>query len=288
MNTDAPYNRMQEDLKLKNYAPGTQQQYVQCARRFELFHRGRSLAELGKEEVRHFLLNLALEQASPAVLKMHLASLRFLFSTTLGRPEVVVGIPWPKVPRTLPVILSGTEVERLLWAIEPLKQRAVVMTAYGAGLRISEACALHATDIDSKRRVIHVRDGKRGRDRYVMLSARLLLVLREYFRQVRPPKPYLFPGQSAQRPIAPSTVRAALKKSIEKVGVGKRVTPHTLRHAFATHLHEMGNDIRTIQALLGHASIQSTARYTQVSTAHVGRVTSPLDVLGSPKGQPLR
>jgi len=282
------YNRMQGDLKLKNYAPGTQKAYLQCATRYAQFHVGRSPSVLGEREVRDFLLDLALKQATPAVMKMNLASLRFLYSTTLRRPEVVVGIPWPKVPRTLPDILSGTEVERLLSAMEPLKHRAVVMTAYGAGLRIAEACALHALDIDSKRMLIHVRDGKRGRDRYAMLPVRLLAVLREYFRQTRPAKPYLFPGQSPQRPIRPGTVRGALEKAINKVGLQKRVTPHTLRHAFATHLLETGTDIRVIQALLGHASIQSTTRYTQVSAAHVGRVTSPLDLLGTPKGQLLR
>ena len=201
------YNRMQGDLKLKNYAPGTQQAYLQCATRYAQFHVGRSPSVMGEREVRDFLLDLALNMASPAVLKMHLASLRFLYSTTLRRPEVVVGIPWPKVPRTLPNILSGTEVEQLLSAMEPLKQRAVVMTAYGAGLRISEACSLAALDIDSKRMLIHVRDGKRGRDRYAMLPVRLLAVLREYFRQTRPAKPYLFPGQIPHRPIRPSSVR---------------------------------------------------------------------------------
>ena len=282
------YNRMQGDLKLKNYAPGTQQAYLQCATRYAQFYVGRSPSVMGEREVRDFLLDLALKQATPAVMKMHLASLRFLYGTTLRRPEVVVGIPWPKVPRTLPDILSGTEVERLLAAMEPLKHRAVVMTAYGAGLRISEACSLRALDIDSKRMLIHVRDGKRGRDRYSMLPVRLLAVLREYFRQTRPAGPYLFPGQAPQRPIRPGSVRDALEKAINKVGLRKRVTPHTLRHSFATHLLETGTDIRVIQALLGHASIQSTTRYTQVSTTHVSRVTSPLDLLGTPKGKLLR
>jgi integrase/recombinase XerD len=281
------YNRMQGDLKLKNYAPGTQTQYLQCASRFAQFH-GRSPVKMGEREVRDFLLDLALKQATPAVMKMHLAGIRFLYSTTLRRPEEVVGIPWPKVPRTLPDILSGTEVEQLLSAMEPLKHRAVVMTAYGAGLRISEACSLHTADIDGKRKLIHVRDGKRGRDRYTLLPDRLIWVLREYFRQVRPAKPYLFPGQTSQRPINPSTVRGALDKALKKVDLQKRVTPHALRHAFATHLLETGTDIRVIQALLGHASIQSTTRYTQVSSTHVGRVTSPLDLLGTPKGQLLR
>ena len=136
--------------------------------------------------------------------------------------------------------------------------------------------------------LIHVRDGKRGRDRYAMLPKRLLCLLREYYRQARPPTPYLFPGEKPHRPIQPSTVRASLEKALKKVGIKKRVTPHTLRHAFATHLLEAGTDVRVIQRLLGHASIQSTTRYTQVSTAHIARVTSPLDLLGTPQGKVLR
>jgi site-specific recombinase XerD len=275
---------MTEDLKLRNYAPKTQAKYLGCARRFVAFHM-RSPEAMGEREVRDFLLSLACRTGSPESLKMHVASLRFLYATTLRRPEAVAWLAWPQVPRRLPDILSGSEVQALLAAVEPLLPRAVVMTAYGTGLRISEACGLLTADIDSKRKVIHVRDGKRGRDRYVMLPERLLVFLREYWRQVRPHGAHLFPGAKAGRAITPCTVRDALARAIKKTGITKRVTLHGLRHAFATHLLEAGTDIRVIQALLGHSSIRSTVRYTQVSRAHVAKVQSPLDLLQKDQGR---
>lgn len=278
--------RMEEDLKLKNYAAGTRQQYLGCARRFVAYHM-RPPGEMGEREVRDFLLSLSLDGGSVEKLKMHLAALKFLYGTTLRRPEVVVALPWPKVPHRLPEILSGTEVDALLGAVEPLLHRAVVMAAYGTGLRIREACSLRIDDIDSKRKLIHVREGKRGRDRYVPLPERLVGFLRLYYRQVRPPGPYLFPGQRSGRPITPHAVRDALARGIRKADIKKHVKMHTLRHSFATHLLEGGTDIRVIQALLGHASIRTTMRYTRVTQQHVGRVTSPLDVLGTEKARVL-
>lgn len=278
--------RMTEDLKLKNYAQQTRTAYLRCARNFAAFHM-RSPAELGERQIRDFLLSLAFRKASPETLKMHVASLKFLYATTLRRPEAVASLSWPKVPHHLPDILSGREVEALLAAVEPMLCRAVVMTAYGSGLRIREACSLLIADIDSKRMLIHVRDGKRARDRYAMLPERLLACLREYWRQTRPAGRYLFPGRTASRPIVPSTVRAALGKAIKKAGITKHVTLHGLRHAFATHLLEAGTDIRVIQALLGHGSIRSTMRYTQVSRTHVATVQSPLDLIGKDHGRTL-
>jgi len=278
--------RMTEDLKLKNYAESTKREYLRCAQRFAV-HYMRSPAEMGEREIRDFLLALAFQEAKPATLKMYVASLKFLYAVTLRRPEEVVALPWPKVPQRLPDILSGTEVDALLGAIEPLLHRAVVMTAYGSGLRIREACSLRTEDIDAKRHLIHVRDGKRGRDRFVMLPERLQAFLREYWRQVRPPKPYLFPGAKPHRPITPGAVRTVLQKAVRKTGLKKHVTLHALRHAFATHLLETGTDLRVIQALLGHRSMRSTVRYTHVSPQYVGRVDSPLDLLGTKKGRVL-
>ena len=270
------YDRMLGDLKLKNYAPSTQRNYLLYARSFVRYHM-RSPAQMGEREIRDFLLSEALRQVSPAVLKMHVASLRFLYAVTLRRPEVVAWLDWPKVPRHLPEILSRDEIEALLAAVQPLLHRAVIMTAYGAGLRISEACNLQTTDIDGKRGLIHVRDGKRGRDRYVMLSPRLLACLREYYRQTRPRGPYVFPGQKPGRPITPGPVSDAFKKALKLAGIKKRLTMHSLRHAFATHLLEAGTDIRVIQVLLGHGSIRTTARYAHVSGKHIATVNSPLD-----------
>jgi site-specific recombinase XerD len=161
------------------------------------------------------------------------------------------------------------------------------MTTYGTGLRISEACALQTTDIDSKRMLIHVREGKRARDRYVPLPDKLLTFLRQYWLQQKPSAVYLFSASNDGRPIAPKVVRSVLQKAIRKAGITKRVTPHVLRHTFATHLLEVGTDIRVIQAVLGHASIRTTTRYTQVSRKHIGRVRSPLDLLGKEQGRTL-
>ena len=163
----------------------------------------------------------------------------------------------------------------------------VVTTAYGAGLRVSEACRLQVQDIDGKRGLIHVRLGKGGKDRYVMLSQRLLGLLRQYWVAVRPSGEWLFPGRKPGKPLTPSAVRRALNVAVKAAKLKKRVTVHVLRHSFATHLLETGTDIRLIQVLLGHASIRTTARYAQVSTTHIGRVKSPLDLLGTKQGAVL-
>lgn len=276
------HDRMRDDLRLKNYADGTVREYLRCAGAF-VRQLGRSPVKVSEEAIRKYVLEMA-EERSPSTVKMHVAAIRFLYEVTLRHPELVVGLHFPKVPHKLPVILSLEEVRRLLEAIEPPKYRAVLMTAYGAGMRISEACSLLTTDIDSERGVIHIRDGKRDRDRYVMLSKVLLATLREYWRIYRPTPPVLFPGERAATCISDSAVRKALRAARAKARITKRVTPHSLRHAFATHLLEDGTDIRTIQMLLGHGSIRSTARYTQVSVAHICKTRSPLDRL--PPAQP--
>lgn len=270
-------DKMKADLKLRGYRAATIDNYLWYARKFVAFYK-RSPAEMGQAEIRQFLLHLLDdEHIGPASHKAYVAAIRFLYGVTLGRPQEAVQVPWPKVPVKLPDILDSDEVERLFEAVASVQHRAIVMTAYAAGLRISEACGLRVTDIDSKRGVIHVRDGKRGRDRFVMLSPRLLGCLREYWRAVRPKGPELFPGGTAGSIVSPKTVRAALRKAVSKAGIGKRVTPHVLRHCFATHLLEGGTDLRVIQVLLGHGSIRTTARYTQVSTRHIARTKSPLD-----------
>jgi len=219
-------DRMKEDLKLRRYRAGTVQAYLRCVKQFAAHYR-RSPAEMGEPEVRAFLLGL---KTGAAGHKMHVAALKFVYGITLDRPEVMVRIPYPRVQSKLPDILDGSEVERLLDAIGPMKHRAILMTAYAAGLRISEACSLAATDIDSRRGLIHVRDGKRGRDRYVMLSQRLLAFLREYWKAARPTGPALFPGQAVGSTISPKAVSVALRKAVAQAGIKKHVTPHVLRH----------------------------------------------------------
>lgn len=214
---------------------------------------------------------------------MYVAAIKFLYEVTLGRPHEVARIPWPKVGHTLPEVLSGTEVDRLLACIPSAKYRAIVMTTYGAGLRINEVCSLQIGDIDSQRMVIHVREGKGKRDRYVMLPDRVLFMLRRYWAAERPQGPALFPGQRGARFVCASTVQSNLRKAARVAELGKRVTPHVLRHTFATHLLELGTDVRVIQMLLGHGSIRTTLRYTRVTRTQVAATKSPIDVLGTPK-----
>jgi len=279
--------RMKAELELRRYSKSTQDAYLAYAKRF-VAHFRRPAEELGEQEVQAFLLHLVRDKkVGEASHKMHVAAIKFLYAEALHRTEVVARIPWPKVSHTLPDILSGSEVLALLEAIASITHRAVVTTAYGAGLRVSEACKLQVADIDSKRMLIHIRQGKRKKDRYVMLAERLLLCLRHYYRCERPEGPWLFPAKNAQRPIGSKGVLGAVKKAACACGITKRVTPHSMRHAFATHLLETGADIRTIQVLLGHGSIRTTVRYTRVSKQHIGRVHSPLDLAGTPRGQVL-
>ena len=278
-------DKMIADLVLGNYSNSTRDAYLRIAKAFIKYYR-RPADELGEHEVRTYLLN-RLETVQPATVSVDQAALKFLYEVTLDRPEVVTRIPWPKVPKHLPDILAGSEVMALLTAIESLKHRTILTAAYGAGLRITEACSLGIDNIDSKRMLIKVRKGKGNKDRYVMLAENLLVWLRTYFKATRPPRPWLFPGEKPGTHIGPGAVRAALRKAVDQVGLTKRVTPQVLRHSFATHLVETGTDIRTVQVLLGHSSIRSTQLYTRVSTAHVARTKSPLDRLGTEEGKVL-
>lgn len=271
------HERMREDLTLKNYADGTVEKYLGCARVF-LAQLRTPPSKVKPQQVRRYALKLAKDK-SPATVKIHIAAIRFLYIVTLRQPAVVETLYFPKVPRRLPDILSADEVDRLLGAIKEMKYRAIMMTVYATGMRISEACHLLTTDIDSGRGVIHIRQGKRRRDRYVMLSPVLLGALREYWKAYRPEEPILFAGKEPGSFVSADTVRGALERALQKTGITKRVTPHSLRHAFATHLLEDGADIRVIQVLLGHGSIRSTACYTQVSARHVAATKSPLDRL---------
>jgi site-specific recombinase XerD len=219
--------------------------------------------------------------------RQYLAALKFVYTKTLARPDEIAWISFPRSKRRMPKVLSGSEVARVLAAIESSTCRAVASVCYGAGLRIDEAIRLEVTDVLSDRGLLHVRHGKGGHERFAMLSPRLLLTLREHWRTVRPAPPLLFPGGRAGRPITADTVRYALRVATRAAKVRKRVTPHVLRHSFATHLLEMGVELRVIQQLLGHASIRSTAMYAQVTSAIVQRTKSPLDVLGTPEAKVL-
>jgi site-specific recombinase XerD len=254
--------------------------YLRCVRRFAA-HFGRSPDRLGEAEVRAFLDVLACERhASPSTRRVYLAALSFFYRVTVAQPAVVAHIPVPRVTQPWPDILSAAEIAQRLALTRWLKHRAILMTAYGAGLRVSELCTLRLADIDSQRMGIHVHDGKGGKDRYVMLSAQLLLVLRAYWRPRRAaPGPYLFAGGRPGQPRSTKAIGHFVRRLVRRSGITKHVTPHTFRHCFATHLMEAGTDLRTIQALLGHQSPSTTVRYTLVSRRHIGRVPSPLDAL---------
>jgi len=278
--------RMIEDMKLRNYAPLTIKVYIDRVATFAKHFR-KSPERLRAAEVRAYLVFLVQEKrASWSYYGQALCALRFLYRTTLAKAWILDGIVSPKKQRKLPIVLSPAEVIRFFAAVTSLKHRAILMTVYAAGLRVSEVVALRVDDIDSARMVIRIRQAKGHRDRYVMLSPRLLLILREYWKAVRPTE-FLFPGNVPDRPITARTVEKACRIACEAAGLDKHVTVHTLRHSFATHLLEAGTDIRTIQVLLGHRSLSTTAVYTQVSPMAVRTTQSPLDRLAPPtEGRP--
>jgi site-specific recombinase XerD len=275
--------RMTEDLILHNRSPKTIRLYINRVADFaRYFHTAPD--QLGTEHVRAYLLHLVQErQVSWNVYRQARLALQFFYKVTLGRDEVVAKVACPKAPTKLPVVLSTDEMARFLDALENPKHRALLMTAYAAGLRLSEVAHLRVEDIDSARMVIHVRQGKGHKDRDVVLSPRLLAVLREYWARYRP-RPYLFPGRQPDRPVALRTVQMVCRRALEASGLSKHVHMHTLRHSFATHLLESGTDLRTIQVLLGHRHFSTTARYLHVTTAALKSTRSPFDGLGASPG----
>jgi len=262
--------RMLEDMEMRNLSARTQKSYVRQVAQFAK-HFDKSPDQLGAEEIRTYLLSLVRRDASCNQFNVSRCALRFFYEVTLKRefPDIVCA----KKPKKLPVVLSQSEVGQLLAAPKKLKHRAIVTTLYAAGLRVSELVGLRVTDIDSQRMVIRVRQGKGNKDRYVMLSPKLLALLREYWKERRP-KERLFP-------VTVRCVQLLCAAMARKAKLGKRVSPHTLRHCFATHLLENGENIRKIQVLLGHRSVQTTARYLHVSMEAITSTYSPLDRLES-------
>ena len=270
--------RMIETLELRGSSPKTIRIYVDCVARFARYF-GQSPEHLGTEDVRKYLLYLVHERkVAWGTYKQALAALRFLYRWVLNRGEVVQDIRAPRPERRLPVVLSFAEVHRFFAGITSFKHRTLLMFAYAAGLRVAEASRVRVTDIDSERMVIRVVQGKRKKDRYTVLSPLLLQMLRHYWWAARP-KDYLFPGRGRTGHVTNSTVQSACIEARAAAGLAKEVTPHTLRHSFATHLLEAGTDLRVIQELLGHASLRTTAVYTHVSKALIGKTKSPLELL---------
>jgi site-specific recombinase XerD len=268
---------MMQDLELGGYSETTRGHYLRSIAQFAKFH-GRSPDVLHQAEVRQWVRHLMGQGLSTQRLRQHFAALRFLYGKTLGRPAETAFLSWPQDVEKLPVVLSEQEVHRLLEALEKPRFRVFFTTMYAAGLRISETCRMQTGDIDAARGVIHVRKGKGGKERLVMLSPRLLVILRAYWKLARPPAPWLFTGRTG-RPIAAEVARNALARATAAAKLDKKVTPHVLRHSFATHLLEAGTDLRVIQVLLGHNDIRATTRYTRVSAAMITKTKSPLERL---------
>jgi len=278
--------RMKIHMELRGLRPMTVYTFTGYARRF-LAHVGKAPAAVTAADVESFLLDLCRKGRAPRTRNVALAAVRCLLGATTGS-DVTASIPRAKVPRRSPKILSGSEVVRLLDATDSPKYLAIFNLAYGAGLRLGEITALRVEDIDSQRMLIHVREGKTGA-RHVRLSPRVLEALRTYWKAMRPKGPGLFPGRSrsADAGLSCKAVNRVIAKVARKAGIKKRVYPHLLRHCFATHMLELGADLRTVQVSLGHASIESTSKYLHLSGAHLRATPSPIEVLGAPAGKIL-
>jgi integrase/recombinase XerD len=278
--------RMLEDMQIRNFSQNTRESYLLQVSLFARHFR-RSPEGLGPVNIRTYQVYLTNEKKlAPGSIHIATSALRFLYTVTLKRPwDVEEVLPLPKAPQTLPVILSPEEVLKFLSSVPRLKGRTVLTICYAAGLRISEAIALKPADIDSKRMTLRVDQGKGQKDRYVMLSERLLVILRDWYRAARP-TPWLFPGVIPGSHVTREGINDASRLGHQRSGLVKPVTPHSLRHAFACHLLESGTDLRTIQLLMGHRSLSTTARYLRLATSKVCATRSPLDLLPHPLPPP--
>ena len=273
---DAVREQMMKDLQLKGITPRTQKKYLRevgiMAQYFD-----KPLEELGEQEVKDYLVHmLESRKVSRGTYRGYVAGIKFLYKTTLNREEVVEKIHYPKAKKTLPVVLALAEVKAILSATENLKHRALLTITYSAGLRVSEAAKLRVTDIDSKRMMVRVQQGKGGKDRYSILSQAALELLRRYWRQYRP-KQWLFEGQKEGSTLCYTAIRNIFFEAKKRAGITKPASVHTLRHSFATHLIEAGTSLHHVQLLLGHRSATTTTVYLHVSKMNLARVCSPLD-----------
>jgi integrase/recombinase XerD len=277
--------RMMEDMQVRNYSPRTVEAYVAAVNKLAK-HFMRAPDQLTGEEVRVFQVHLLHAKTSWSQFNQIVCGLRFFYGTTLGRPQVVQMLPYGKRPKTLPVVLSVEEVAQLLATAKPGRERILLTTAYACGLRISELLSLQVTDIDSARMVVNVRQGKGAKDRQVPLSARLLVELRAWWCRHRT-KPWLFPGMagsSRQRPMNATSVQRMVKQIVVRAGLKKKASLHTLRHSYATHLLEAGVDVVTLQKLLGHNSLSTTARYLHLSRRQMSKLPDLLALPAAEKG----
>jgi integrase/recombinase XerD len=277
--------RMLDDMRMRKFGEKTQLDYVRAVRNFTQYL-GRSPDTASVEDLRNYQLHLVDHGISPASLNSAISGLKFFFNVTLDRPEAMAKMQPVHLPRKLPVILSPDEVARLIAAAGNLKHQTALALAYGTGLRVNEVVALKVGDIDSQRMTLRVEQGKGQKDRYAMLSPVLLERLRVWWRVARAQGKmldggWLFPGQNPVRPMSTRQLNRAIHAAAEEAGIDKRVSMHSLRHAFATHLLEQKVDIRLIQVLLGHKKLETTALYAQVATDILREVVSPLEKLNS-------
>ena len=275
--------RLLQDMQMRNLSPHTQEAYVRAVARLAAYY-NTAPDRLDAEQIRSFLVHLVQQRVSFSLFNQIRCALRFFYHITLGREVALDRIACQKQEKRLPVVLSQAEIAQFFAAISRLNYRALFMTVYAAGLRVSEVIALRVEDIDSQRMVIRVCQGKGKKDRYVMLSPKLLQVLRDYYKEFRPTS-WLFFAKDKGRPLRRDTVLWVCQQSARRAGLTKHVTVHTLRHSFATHLLEAGVDLRTIQALLGHRSLRTTALYTFVSVDRIAATPSPLDLLSPWEGE---
>jgi integrase/recombinase XerD len=276
--------RLIDDLRIRNYSPRTVEAYVAAVAKLAR-HLRTAPDRLSPEQVRQFQVHLVGLHVSFSQLNQVTAGLRFFYAFTLGRPDVVHKIPYGKRPKKLPVVLAPDEVTRLFDAAPSDRDRTLLRTGYALGLRVSELVALRPEHIDAARGLVVVRHGKGAKDRLVPLSARLLSELRAYWRLWRP-GPWLFPGGRRGCHLTAAGVQRVVRRAAQRAGLSKPVSPHTLRHSYATHLLEAGCDLLTIQRLLGHKNLQTTARYLHVSTVQLGRAPSLLDWVARPPSAP--
>jgi len=277
--------RMIEDMSVRGFKEDTRRDYVRHVRAFAAFI-GRSPDTATAEELRLFQLHQTQSGLRPPSINSTVSALRFFFTVTLDRPDLARRLTVVPYPRRIPTVLSVEEVRLLLQAASAPKYKAAFATAYGAGLRVSEVVALKVGDIDSERMLLRVERGKGGKDRHAMLSPQLLELLRAWWREGRRrslllPGGWLFPGRDPVEPLSARQLCRVVRAAAQAAGINKRVSPHTLRHSFATHLLEQGVDVRVIQTLLGHAKLDTTALYTRVANITIRAVTSPLDRLAS-------
>jgi integrase/recombinase XerD len=273
---------MLEELYRRNYAASTITYYIKNVEQFARYFK-RSPDRLNPTHLRTYQAHLLRQRKlAPRTVKLHVCAIRFFFNKTLRRRYLLEDTPYPKAPRRLPQVLSREEVTRLIAAAHSLTHRTMLMLLYSTGIRNAELRHLQVRDIDSRRMLIHIRHGKGGRDRYVPLSATLLDTLRAYYRWMRPTG-FLFPGTVANwrtdKPLTPKVVWDACVVAARRAGLAHRVYPHLLRHCFATHLLESGADLRTIQLLLGHATLNHTVVYLHLSQRHLQGVVNPLDTM---------